>query len=88
MAYYSPFGNLSNVPATQLAAKLAALAPANLNHVFYGCGGSVANDTTIRIIHFYFNQLGQTDKKLIISRDNGYHGNTYLSATLTGIAAN
>lgn len=88
MAYYSPFGNLSSIPATQLAAKLAELAPANLNHVFYGCGGSVANDTTIRIIHFYFNQLDKPNKKYIISRKNGYHGNTYLSASLTGIPAN
>lgn len=88
MAYYSPFNNLSNVPATQLAAKLAELAPSNLNHVFYSCGGSVANDTTIRIVHYYFNQLGKQDKKIIISRDNGYHGTTYVSATLTGIESN
>lgn len=88
MAYYSPFNNLSNIPATQLAAKLAELAPDNLNHVFYSCGGSVANDTTIRIIHYYFNQLGRKDKKQIISRRNGYHGTTYVSATLTGIESN
>ncbi|WP_409523638.1 aminotransferase [Nitrincola sp. MINF-07-Sa-05] len=88
MAYYSPFNNLSNIPATQLAAKLAELAPDNLNHVFYSCGGSVANDTTIRIIHYYFNQLGKKDKKQIISRRNGYHGTTYVSATLTGIESN
>lgn len=85
MAYFSPFNNLSNIPATQLAAKLAELAPNNLNHVFYSCGGSVANDTTIRIVHYYFNQLGKTDKKHIISRKNAYHGTTYVSATLTGI---
>ena len=85
MAYFSPFNNLSNIPATQLAAKLAELAPDNLNHVFYSCGGSVANDTTIRIVHYYFNQLGKTDKKHIISRKNAYHGTTYVSATLTGI---
>ncbi|UTW12596.1 aminotransferase [Marinobacterium rhizophilum] len=88
MAYYSPFNNLSNVPAIELSAKLAELAPSNLNHVFYSCGGSVANDTTIRIVHYYFNQLGQHDKKIIISRNNGYHGTTYVSATLTGIESN
>lgn len=88
MAYYSPFNNLSNVPAIKLAAKLAELAPANLNHVFYSCGGSVANDTAIRIIHYYFNQIGKPNKKKIISRVNGYHGTTYMSATLTGIESN
>lgn len=88
MAYYSPFNNLTNEPATLLAAKLAALAPANLNHVFYSCGGSVANDTTIRLIHYYFNQLGKPTKKKIISRHGGYHGTTYVASTLTGTIGN
>lgn len=88
MAYYSPFNNLSNVPAIKLATKLSALAPANLNHVFYSCGGSVANDTAIRIVHYYFNQQGLPKKKKIMSRDNGYHGTTYMASTLTGTPGN
>ena len=88
MAYYSPFNNLSNVPAIKLSAKLAELAPANLNHVFYSCGGSVANDAAIRIVHFYFNQLGKTAKKKIMFRHSGYHGTTYMAATLTGTKGN
>ncbi len=83
--YYSPFGHQTTVPAAQLAAKLAELAPGNLNHVFYGCGGSVANDTAVRIIHFYFNQLGKKSKKQIISRIDGYHGSTYMAMSITGV---
>ncbi|MEH6472493.1 MAG: aminotransferase [Halopseudomonas sp.] len=85
MQYYNPFGHCTNEPASKLAAKLADLAPGNLNHVFYGCGGSVANDTAVRLIHFYFNVKGQHSKKKIISRLDGYHGSTYLAAGLTGI---
>ncbi len=88
MAYFSTFNNLSNAPAAELAAKLAELAPAHLNHVFYSCGGSAANDATIRLVHYYFNRLGKPDKKRILSRTNAYHGTTYLTATLTGIASN
>lgn len=87
MAYYSPFNNLTNEPATLLAAKLAALAPAHLQHVFYSCGGSVANDTAIRLVHYYFNQKGLPRKKKIIARKSGYHGTTYLAASLTGTAS-
>ncbi len=87
MDYYNPFGHTTNAPASELAAKLAELAPGDLNHVFYGCGGSVANDTAIRLIHYYFNLQGKTAKKKIISRVDGYHGSTYLSASLTGIQA-
>jgi adenosylmethionine-8-amino-7-oxononanoate aminotransferase len=88
MAYFSTFNNLSNAPATELAAKLAALAPAHLNHVFYSCGGSTANDATIRLVHYYFNRLGKPNKKRILSRNNAYHGTTYLAASLTGIESN
>jgi adenosylmethionine-8-amino-7-oxononanoate aminotransferase len=88
MAYYSAFNNLSNEPAILLAARLARLAPTGLQHVFYSCGGSTANDSAIRIAHYYFNQKGQPRKKKIIARRSGYHGTTYLSATLTGTNAN
>ncbi|OIN05543.1 aminotransferase [Oceanisphaera psychrotolerans] len=83
--YYSCFGHHTTVPAAKLAAKLAELAPGNLNHVFYGCGGSVANDTAVRMIHFYFNQLGKKSKKQIISRIDGYHGSTYMAMSITGV---
>ncbi|GGK56639.1 aminotransferase [Amphritea balenae] len=85
MEYYNPFGHSTNKPAAQLAAKLAELSPGNLNHVFYGCGGSVANDTAVRLAHYYFNMKGLHSKKKIISRCDGYHGSTYLAAALTGI---
>ncbi|WP_325895233.1 aminotransferase [Grimontia sp. NTOU-MAR1] len=85
--YYSCFGHHTTIPAAKLAAKLAELAPGNLNHVFYGCGGSVANDTAVRLIHFYFNQLGKRSKKKIISRIDGYHGSTYMAMSITGVQA-
>ena len=85
MTYYSSFGHHTSVPAAELSAKLANLAPGPLNHGIYGSGGSVANDTTVRVIHFYFNQLGMPNKKIIITRENGYHGSTYLAMSMTGI---
>jgi adenosylmethionine-8-amino-7-oxononanoate aminotransferase len=83
--YFSSFGHHTTIPAAKLSAKLAQLAPGNLNHVFYGCGGSVANDTAVRIAHFYFNQLGKKSKKQIISRIDGYHGSTYMAMSITGV---
>ena len=85
--YYSPFHHLTTPPGAELAAKLAELTPKGLDHVFYGSGGSMANDTAIRMVHFYFNQRGQPKKKQIISRVDAYHGSTYLAAALTGIMA-
>lgn len=85
--YFSTFGHHTTAPAARLAAKLADLAPGDLNHVFYGCGGSVANDTAVRMIHFYFNQLGKPSKKQILSRKDGYHGSTYMAMSITGVEA-
>ncbi len=87
MTYFSPFGHHTTPPAAELAARLAQLSPANLNHVFYGSGGSMANDTAVRIIHFYFNRLGKKNKKHVISRIDAYHGSTFLTASLTGVMA-
>lgn len=85
LAYYNTFEDATSPPSAALAAKLAELCPGSLNHVFFGTGGSVANDTAIKMAHYYFNMLGKPQKKMVLSRDLGYHGSTYLAHALTGI---
>jgi adenosylmethionine-8-amino-7-oxononanoate aminotransferase len=85
LPFYNTFSDTTNIPASELAAKLAELAPDSLNHVFYSSGGSTANDTAVRMIHFYFNRLGLPKKKKLISRNRAYHGSTYMAMTLTGV---
>jgi len=84
MSYASPFTDLTNIPAAKLAAKLAELAPADLNRVFFTCGGSTAIDTAFRMIHYYQNCRGKHNKKHIISRLNSYHGSTYAAMSIGG----
>ncbi|WP_137930280.1 aminotransferase [Mesorhizobium comanense] len=84
LCYYSPFGFLSNTPSIELAAKLAAYAPGDLNRVFFTTGGSTAVDTAMRLASFYFNVTGRPDKRHVITRDLAYHGSTHLSASLSG----
>ena len=84
LGFYNTFVDVTNPPAAELAAKLAELAPEPLNRVFFDTGGSAANDTTVRTIHFYFYRLGKPNKKKIISRNLAYHGSSYLTMTLTG----
>ena len=87
MQYYNPFGHSTNESAAELGYWLANHAPGNLNHVFYTTGGSTANDAAIRLVHYYFTMRGQHRKKKIISRNDAYHGSTYVAAELTGIHA-
>jgi len=84
LPFYSGFNNLTNRPASLLAGKLAELAPGPLNRVFFGTGGSMANDSAVRMIHHYFNRIGKPYRKKILSRQNAYHGSTHLTIALTG----
>ena len=49
LCYYNTFFMTTHVPAIALAAKIAELAPGDLNHVFFAGSGSEANDTNIRL---------------------------------------
>jgi putrescine---pyruvate transaminase len=84
MPYFTPFGDVSNEPATELAALLAELSPGDLNRVHFTTGGSTAVESAVRIAHLYFASLGHPEKRHVLSRVNAYHGSTYLAASLSG----
>ena len=84
--YGNPFTDMSNEPAARLAARLAELAPGDLNHAFFTCGGSTANDAAYRLIQMYQGARGKKQKKHVICRQDAYHGTTYLTASLSGKA--
>ncbi|MEJ1998167.1 MAG: aspartate aminotransferase family protein [Maritimibacter sp.] len=86
LPYYNTFFMSTHVPAIALADKLAELAPGDLNHVFFASGGSEANDTNIRMVRRYWDQMGKENKHVIISRKNAYHGSSVGSGSLGGMA--
>ena len=84
LAYSNAFVDMTNPPAAELAAKLAQLAPGNINHVLYTASGSASVDAAYRLIQFYQNCRGKHQKKHIISRDHAYHGSTFIAASICG----
>lgn len=84
LPYYNPTDGLANVPAVKLSHKLSSLAPGQLNHVFYTCGGSTANDSALRLIQFYQSVRGKPNKKHILTRNRAYHGSTIMTASMGG----
>jgi putrescine---pyruvate transaminase len=84
LAYANPFVDMGNARAAELAGRLATLAPGDLEHVIFSSGGSTAVDTAVRLIQFYQYCRGRPHKRHLISRRQGYHGSTYISASLTG----
>ena len=86
LPYYNTFFQTTNPPAAELAAKLAAITPANLNYVFFANSGSEANDSVVKIVRYYWNLCGRPEEKTIIGRRYGYHGVTLAAASLSGLA--
>jgi len=86
LPFYNTFFQTTHVPAIALAAKLAELAPGDLNHVFFASSGSEANDTNIRMVRQYWAAKGKPEKTVIISRKNAYHGSTMGGGSLGGMA--
>ncbi len=87
LSYYNTFFKTTHKPAIELAERLARLAPAHLNHVFFTGSGSESNDTVIRMVRTYWDLKGKPGKKTIISRKNAYHGSTIGGASLGGMTA-
>lgn len=83
LPYASPWTTTTE-PSAILAKKIADIAPGDLNNVFFTTGGSTAVDTALRTVHFFNNRLGRHDKKIILAREKGYHGSTYLASSVTG----
>jgi putrescine aminotransferase len=86
LPYYNTFFQTTHPPVVALSTRIAELAPKGMNHTFFASSGSEANDTNIRLVRQYWALMGKPDKKVIISRKNGYHGSSMGSASLGGMA--
>ncbi|MGB3147886.1 MAG: aminotransferase, partial [Paracoccaceae bacterium] len=82
LAYSNTFVDVSNDPTARLGAKLAELAPGDLNRVMFTTGGSTAVDTAVRTVSYYQHARGFPEKTDIVARDYSYHGSTYLAQSV------
>jgi putrescine aminotransferase len=85
LSYCHSFFRTTNRQAIELAEKLVRISPPNMSHVFFTASGSEANETAIRLVQRYWSLRGHSDRKLIISRENSYHGSTMATASLSGL---
>jgi adenosylmethionine-8-amino-7-oxononanoate aminotransferase len=84
---YFPIWGYGHPPAIELAAKLAELAPGDLNRVFFTTGGSEAVESAWKLARQYFRAIGQTGRYKVIAREVAYHGTTMGALAITGVPA-
>ncbi|MEX0970402.1 MAG: aspartate aminotransferase family protein [Paracoccaceae bacterium] len=85
LAYYHAYVGHGTEAAITLAHMILERAPDNMSKVYFGLGGSDANETNIKLVWYYNNILGRPQKKKIISRWRGYHGSGLMTGSLTGL---
>src|SRR6201995_311471 len=71
---FAPTFQFGHPRAFELASRIAALAPPDLDHVFFCNSGSEAADTAMKIALAYWNATGQAQRTRFIGRERGYHG--------------
>jgi beta-alanine--pyruvate transaminase len=85
---YAPAFQFSHPQAFELASRIAALAPGDLDHVFFCNSGSEAVDTALKIALAYHNVRGEGGRTRLIGRERGYHGVGFGGISVGGIVAN
>jgi adenosylmethionine-8-amino-7-oxononanoate aminotransferase len=73
--------------AIELSARIASLAPGDLNRVFFTSGGSEAVESALKLARQYFNIMGKPSKHKVIAREIAYHGTTLGALSATGITS-
>ena len=85
LAYYHAYVGHGTEASITLAKMVLDRAPENMSKVYFGLGGSDANETNVKLVWYYNNILGRPEKKKIISRWRGYHGSGLVTGSLTGL---
>jgi adenosylmethionine-8-amino-7-oxononanoate aminotransferase len=83
---YFPVWNYAHQPAIELAARIADLAPGDLNRVFFTGGGSEAVESAWKLLRQYFAEIGQPRRYKVISRTLAYHGTSMGALSINGLS--
>ena len=77
------FGGFTHDPAVELAERLAKIAPAGLDRVFFADSGSISVEVAAKMAVQYQNALGHPERNRLVALKGGYHGDTSLCMALS-----
>jgi adenosylmethionine-8-amino-7-oxononanoate aminotransferase len=82
---YFPLWSYAHPQAIELADRLAAMAPGQLNRVFFTTSGSEAVESAWKLAKQYFKKIGQPSRYKVLSRSIAYHGTSLGALAITGL---
>src|SRR5580704_9228770 len=85
---YAAAFHFAHPKSFELASRIAALAPAHLNRVFFCNSGSEAVDTALKIALAYHSVRGEGGRTRLVGRERGYHGVGFGGISVGGIVNN
>jgi beta-alanine--pyruvate transaminase len=85
---YAPPFQMAHPKSFELASRLTAIAPGDLDHVFFGNSGSEAVETALKIALAYHRARGEGGRVRLIGRERGYHGVGFGGIAVGGMVAN
>ncbi len=86
LAYCSGYAGSSNIPAIELAERLARITYPSITRFFFTSGGGESSDSSFKTARYYWRLLGKPEKTKVISRQWGYHGVTLAAMSATGLS--
>ena len=85
---YAPGFQMGHPAAFEFSNRLAAIAPAGLDRIFFTGSGSESVDTALKIALAYQRAIGQGTRTRFIGRERGYHGVGFGGISVGGLVNN
>lgn len=85
LPFYTTHFHMTNEPSAKLSKLLAEITPEGITHFTYASSGSEANETAIKLAWMYWRAKGKPSKRMIISREQAYHGCAIFTTAISAL---
>jgi beta-alanine--pyruvate transaminase len=85
---YAPPFQYGHPLSFELARRVAALTPGDLNYIFFTNSGSESVDSALKIALAYHRARGEGQRQRLVGREKGYHGVNFGGISVAGMMPN